>query len=420
MNQVVIARARSRNRQKRWGSAARVTLDDDRLSGGAEAQPESSVHSALDLAGALDRLGPGLAPPPRGRPAPVRGGPHGRPGVGHSGGPTSDGRARPHEGPRAPGRPPPGGASARLISEAVPGPPMQRPPTPRPRRMKEMEREGDVTYEGSGPTPTMAGAADWVTGSWREVEEAIDRVLELPEPERRGAAERLAPGPVRDGVEDLLAAIGSGSSEGSALWDSGLLDSAQALDESAWAPDTAGSPIKDDDINRGLGLGRRPQRELVGTSVRGVRHPSAGGPGRDGRGVPRRRPADRPAGGGEGAGLGGPRRGGAVRARAAPARDSPAPRDPETIGHGGHGGRASLLRDGVRAGRPDHSLRSGSGAQRRRARRAVRPALRRRPPRPRPPRRPPRHQAVERSRLEGPRRDVPGPPPRLRRREAPR
>ena len=57
MNQVVIARARSRNRQKRWGSAARVTLDDDRLSGGAEAQPESSVHGALDLADALDRLG---------------------------------------------------------------------------------------------------------------------------------------------------------------------------------------------------------------------------------------------------------------------------------------------------------------------------------------------------------------------------
>ncbi|MGB3543271.1 ECF-type sigma factor, partial [Rubrivirga sp.] len=57
MNQVVIARARSRNRQKRWGSAARVTLDDDRLSGGAEAQPEASVHRALDLADALDRLG---------------------------------------------------------------------------------------------------------------------------------------------------------------------------------------------------------------------------------------------------------------------------------------------------------------------------------------------------------------------------
>ena len=57
MNQVVIARARSRNRQKRWGSAARVTLDDDRLSGGAEAQPEASVHSALDLADALGHLG---------------------------------------------------------------------------------------------------------------------------------------------------------------------------------------------------------------------------------------------------------------------------------------------------------------------------------------------------------------------------
>ena len=128
-----------------------------------------------------------------------------------------------------------------------------------------MEREGDATCEGSGPPPTMSGAADWVTGSWREVEQALDRVLELPEPERLGAAERLAPGPVRDGVEDLLAAIGSGSSEGSPLWSSGLLNSAQALSLSAWALDPAGSPCKGDDINRGLGLGRRPQRELVGT-----------------------------------------------------------------------------------------------------------------------------------------------------------
>ena len=77
--------------------------------------------------------------------------------------------------------------------------------------MKETER--DVTREGSGPPPTVADAADWVTGSWREVEQAIDRVLELPESERRGAAERLAPGPVRDGVEDLLASIGSDSTE---------------------------------------------------------------------------------------------------------------------------------------------------------------------------------------------------------------
>ena len=57
MNQVLIARARSRNRQKRWGSAARVTLDDDRLAGSAGSKPEDRVHGALDLVGALSRLG---------------------------------------------------------------------------------------------------------------------------------------------------------------------------------------------------------------------------------------------------------------------------------------------------------------------------------------------------------------------------
>ncbi len=59
MNHVVVARARSRNRQKRWGSAVRETLDDARLpaSPGATSCSEDRVHDALDLADALDRLG---------------------------------------------------------------------------------------------------------------------------------------------------------------------------------------------------------------------------------------------------------------------------------------------------------------------------------------------------------------------------
>ncbi|MGB3543272.1 MAG: serine/threonine-protein kinase, partial [Rubrivirga sp.] len=111
----------------------------------------------------------------------------------------------------------------------------------------------------------MAGAADWVTGSWREVERAIDRVLELPESERRGAAERLAPGPVRDGVEDLLAAIGPEPIEKSPLPDETFPDSAQALSVSAWALDLPDPFPGDGDIDRGLDPGERPRRDLVGT-----------------------------------------------------------------------------------------------------------------------------------------------------------
>ena len=122
-----------------------------------------------------------------------------------------------------------------------------------------------MTCERSGPPPTMGRAADWMTGSWREVEEALDRVLELPESERRGAAERLAPGPVRDGVEDLLAAIGSGSIEKSPLRDEAIPRSAQALSTSAWALDPVASLLKDGGIGRGLDSEGRPRRELVGT-----------------------------------------------------------------------------------------------------------------------------------------------------------
>lgn len=58
MNHVVVARARSRNRQKRWGSAVRQTLDDAHLpaSMGAASGSEDRAHRALDLASALDRL----------------------------------------------------------------------------------------------------------------------------------------------------------------------------------------------------------------------------------------------------------------------------------------------------------------------------------------------------------------------------
>ena len=122
-----------------------------------------------------------------------------------------------------------------------------------------------MTHEGSGPPPTTVGAADWVTGSWREVEKALDRVLELPESERRGAAERLAPGPVRDGVEDLLAAIGPEPIEKSPLQDEAIPDSAQALSISAWALDPVASLLKDGSIDRGLVSEGRPRRELVGT-----------------------------------------------------------------------------------------------------------------------------------------------------------
>ena len=122
-----------------------------------------------------------------------------------------------------------------------------------------------MTREGSGQPPTIVGAADWVTGSWREVEKALDRVLELPESERRGAAERLAPGPVRDGVEDLLAAIGPEPIEKSPLQDEAIPDSAQALLISAWALDPVASLLKDGSIDRGLVSEGRPRRELVGT-----------------------------------------------------------------------------------------------------------------------------------------------------------
>ncbi|MDT7858067.1 serine/threonine-protein kinase [Rubrivirga sp. S365] len=111
----------------------------------------------------------------------------------------------------------------------------------------------------------MAGAADWVSGSWREVEQAIDRVLELPESERRGAAERIAPGPVRDGVEDLLAAIGPESIEKSPSRDETVPDSAQALSLSAWALDLSDSLPDDGGSDRGLESERRVRRELVGT-----------------------------------------------------------------------------------------------------------------------------------------------------------
>lgn len=57
MNQVVIARARARNRQKRWGSAVRETLVDDRLPSSGTADPEAAVHGAIDLGAVLDRLG---------------------------------------------------------------------------------------------------------------------------------------------------------------------------------------------------------------------------------------------------------------------------------------------------------------------------------------------------------------------------
>jgi len=57
MNQVVIARARARNRQKRWGSAVRETLVEERLPSGVDADPESVVHGAIDLGAVLDRLG---------------------------------------------------------------------------------------------------------------------------------------------------------------------------------------------------------------------------------------------------------------------------------------------------------------------------------------------------------------------------
>ena len=56
MNHVVVARARSRNCQKRWGSAVRETLDDAYASAAPSSQPEDRVHGALDLGDALDRL----------------------------------------------------------------------------------------------------------------------------------------------------------------------------------------------------------------------------------------------------------------------------------------------------------------------------------------------------------------------------
>ena len=122
-----------------------------------------------------------------------------------------------------------------------------------------------MTCEGSGPTPTMAAAAAWMTGSWGEVEEALDRVLELPKSERRGAAERLAPGPVRDGVEDLLAAIESRSIEASPLRGGELQPSAQALSLSAWALDPVDPLPESGGTGRGLDSEGRPQRRLVGT-----------------------------------------------------------------------------------------------------------------------------------------------------------
>lgn len=56
MRHVVVERARARNRQKRWGTAARAPHDAiTRLADGAE--PEAQTHGVLDLAAALDRLG---------------------------------------------------------------------------------------------------------------------------------------------------------------------------------------------------------------------------------------------------------------------------------------------------------------------------------------------------------------------------
>lgn len=57
MNQVVIARARARNRQKRWGSAVRETFVDEHIPPALGSDPEAAVLGAIDLGGVLDRLG---------------------------------------------------------------------------------------------------------------------------------------------------------------------------------------------------------------------------------------------------------------------------------------------------------------------------------------------------------------------------
>ena len=137
--------------------------------------------------------------------------------------------------------------------------------------MEEPEEENADRQRLAPPVIAMTAAA-WVGEHWDEVERAFDEVIELPKQERSGAVRGLQPGPVRDGVADLLASVELESADGLRCWGAGNEPTSDGPEECslrAWALEPIGPLPESGDASRRLGSEEARRRGLVGTEAVG-------------------------------------------------------------------------------------------------------------------------------------------------------